>query len=101
MNNETSFKQHNKERFIIVAGVKDKNEKVSLSVSPVSLLEMCEASSSVFFSEEVPSGISNSGCERCLFGLLAKSSLLVDSLPKKGPEKIVFEWKKELMRSAS
>ena len=32
MNNKTSFKQHNKERFIIVAGVKEwsESEKVSL-----------------------------------------------------------------------
>ena len=70
MNNETSFKQNNKE------------------------------SSSVFFSDEVPSGISSSGCERCLFGLPANCSLSVDP-PKKGLEKIVLERKKELMRSAS
>ena len=37
MNNETSFKQHNKERFIIVVGVK---EWESESVSFVSLVSM-------------------------------------------------------------
>ena len=30
MNNKTSFKQHNKERFIIVAGERSESEKVSL-----------------------------------------------------------------------
>ena len=106
MNNETSFKQHNKERFIIVTGVKD----WELGKCPfrcrrlvcwsLSQWEVCGASSSVFFSEGVPSGISSSGCERCLFRLLANCSLSVDSLPKKGLEKIVLERKKELMRSA-
>ena len=58
---------------------------------------VCETSSSVFFSEGVPSGISSSGCERGLPGLLANSSLSVD---KKGIEKIVLERKKESMHSA-
>ena len=54
---------------------------MSLLVSPVSMLvvefvgSVCEASSSVFFSEEVPSGISSSGCKRGLSWLLASGSL--------------------------
>ena len=52
----------------------------------------------MFFIEGVPNGISR--CERGLSGLLANGSLSVDSLPKKGLEKIVLERKKESMRSA-
>ena len=54
---------------------------MSLLVSPVCMLvlefvgSMCEASSSVFFSEGVPSGIRSSGCKRRLCGLLARGSL--------------------------
>ena len=57
---------------------KSKSEKVSLLVSPVSMLvlefvgSVCEASSNVFFSEGVPSGIRSSECERGLSGLLAR-----------------------------
>ena len=36
----------------------------------------------MFFSNGVPSGISSSGCERCLFGLLANCSLRLSALPK-------------------
>ena len=61
---------------------------------------MCEASSSVFFSEGVPSGISNSGCERGLSWLLANGSLSVDSLPKRDWKKIVLEREKESMHPA-
>ena len=60
---------------------------------------MREDSSSVFFSEGVPSGISSSGCERGLSGQLANGSLSVDSLPKRVNKK-VLERKKESMRSA-
>ena len=54
MNNETSFKQH-KERFIIVAGVKEW-ESVPFGVTgqfvgPWFVGSVCEASSSVFFSD--------------------------------------------------
>ena len=55
-----------------------KSEKVSLLVSPVSTLvvefvgRVCKASSSVFFSEGVPSGIRSSVCETGLSGLLAR-----------------------------
>ena len=51
---------------------------MSLLVSPVSMLvlgfvgSVCEASSSVFFREGVPSGIRSSECERGLFGVLAR-----------------------------
>ena len=51
---------------------------MSLLVSPVSMLvlefvgSVCEAISSVFFSEGVPSGIRSSGCERGLSALLAR-----------------------------
>ena len=69
-------------------------------VGPWFVESVCAASSSVFFSDGVPSGISSSGCERCLFGLPANCSLTVDTLPKKGTRKIVLEKKKESMRSA-
>ena len=89
MNNETSFKQHKKERFIIVAGVKEWEwERVPFDVAgqyvgPWFVGRVYEASSSsVFFSEGVPSGISSSGCERGLSGLLANSSLRLSTLPK-------------------
>ena len=81
MNNETSFKQHNKKRFIIVAGVKDLEwESVPFGVAgqyvgPWFVGSVYEASSSVFFSDGVPSGTSSSGCERGLFGLQANCSL--------------------------
>ena len=51
---------------------------MSLLVSPVSMLvlefvgSVCEASSSVFFGEGVPSGIHGSECETGLSGLLAR-----------------------------
>ena len=54
---------------------------MSFLVSPVSMLDLkfvgsvCGASSSVFFSEGVPSGIRSSRCERGLFWLLASCSL--------------------------
>ena len=54
---------------------------MSFLVSLVSMLvlefvgSVCEASSSVFFSEGVPSGICTSGCERGLSWLLASGSL--------------------------
>ena len=66
MNNETSFKQHNKERFIIVVGVKEWEwESVPFGVAgqfvgPWFVGSLFEASSSVFFSDGVPSGISSS-----------------------------------------
>ena len=88
INNETSFKQHNKKRFIIVAGVKEWEwESVPLGVAgqyvgPWFLESVCEACSSVFFSDGVKSGISSSGCEGCLFGLLTNCSLRLSSLPK-------------------
>ena len=69
---------------------------MSLLVSPVSMLvlefvgSVCEASSSVSFSDGVLSGISSSECERGLFGLLANCSLFVRRLPK-GTRKIVLE----------
>ena len=75
MNNETSF-ENNNEMFIIVAGVN--SEKESLLVSPVSMLvlefvgSVCKASSSIFFSEGVPSEIRSSGFERGLSGMLAR-----------------------------
>ena len=56
---------------------------MSFLVSPVSTLvlefvgSVCEASSSVFFNEGVPSGIRSSGCERGLSWLLARGSLTV------------------------
>ena len=62
---------------------------MSLLVSPVSMLvldfvgSVCEASSSVYFSEGVPSGIRSSGCERGLFGLLASGSLTIGWQPRK------------------
>ena len=99
MNNEISFKQHNNESFIIVAGCKGVRVRkcpfcvASLYVDPWFV-------GSVFFSDRVPSGISSSGCERCLFELPANSSLTGDTLPKKELEKIVLERKKESMRSA-
>ena len=105
--------------------------KCPFLVSPVSMLvvefvgRVCEASSCVFFSEGVPSGISNSGCERGLSGLLAKGSdckagsrvsfregkrgllwpiarcyLMLSADYQKGLEKIVLERKTESMRSA-
>ena len=40
MNNETSFKQHNKERFIIVAGVKEWEWESIPLVSLVSMLDL-------------------------------------------------------------
>ena len=89
MNNETSFKQHNKERFITVAGVKEWEwESVPFGVAgqyvgPCFVGSVCEASSSVFFSDVVPSGISSSGCERCLFRLPADCFLAVDTPKKK------------------
>ena len=56
-------------------------------VGPWFVGSVCEASSSVFFSDGVPRVISSSGCERCLFGLLANCSLTVDTRPKKGTRK--------------
>ena len=50
----------------------------------------------MFFSEGVQSGISSSGCERGLSGLLSVRPLTT----QKGLEKIVLERKKESMRSA-
>ena len=88
MNNETSFKQHNKERFIIVAAVKEWEWEsfpfgvAGQYVGPWFVGSLCEASISMFFSDGVPSGISSSGCERCLFGLLASCSLRLSSLPR-------------------
>ena len=106
MNNETSFKQHNKERFIIVAGVKEwEGESIPFGVADqyVGLWfvgSMCEASISVFFSDRVPSGISSSDvrevCLCCWLMALCSST----HKKKKGQEKIVLERKKELMRSA-
>ena len=98
MNNETSFRQHNKERFIIVASVKQEEWESVPFVSLVLRLfllcvghwfvgSVCEASSSVFFSDGIPSGISSSGRERYMFGLTANCSLAADALPKKDLEK--------------
>ena len=44
---------------------------------------VCEASSRVFFSEGVPSGIRSSGCERDLSWLLTWCSLAVSRLQKR------------------
>ena len=59
---------------------------------------LCEASSSVFFSEGVPSGICSSGCERGLSVLLTRCSLRC-RLTTKRTRKIVLKRKKESMRS--
>ena len=78
---------------------------MSLLVSLVSMLvlefvgSVCKASSSVFFGEGVPSGISSSGCERGLSGLLARV-LSGCPLTSKKTRKIILERKKESMRSA-
>ena len=79
---------------------------MSFLVLPVSMLvlefvgSVCEASSSMFFSEGVPSGIHSSGCKRGLSELLAKMLSKVVSWLPKGLEKIVLERKKESMGSA-
>ena len=56
MTNKTSFKQHNKERFIIVAGVKEWVKKYPFCVAgqyvgPWFVGSMCKASGSVLFSD--------------------------------------------------
>ena len=56
MNNKTSFKQHNKEMFIIVAGVKEWERKYPFCVAdqyvgPWFVGSVCKASSSMFFSD--------------------------------------------------
>ena len=86
MNNETSFKQHNKEMFIIVAGVKEWESVPGQYVGPWFVESVYEASSNVFFSDGFQVESVAVMWERGLFVSLAHGSLTVDT-QKEGTRK--------------
>ena len=124
MNNKTFFKQHNKERFIILVGVKGVRVwkypfgVAGQYVGPWFVGSVCEASSSwcrwslcwslvcrkrVWSLQQRAEGSKWNqwqSCERDVFLLQAEGSLTLSVLPK-GTRKIVPERKKDLMHSAS
>ena len=86
MNNKT-FKQHNKERIIIIAGIRELVRKCPFCVAgqyvgPWFVGSVCEASSSVFFSDGVPSGISSSDVREVCLCCWLMALCLSAGLPK-------------------